>query len=421
MGTYALDVDIFTERVDEWIRLALERQPQSFGALLRTLPGVDPAVVADCLERVLSNSGEQLSTRARAGVLLLEAETPLPDNNPSRRPIPHPLDCYWPNDPLTLRALTRKLARLTPAGGKIIYLAWPNAFADARALLPNRKHLLLERDSMRAAAHRGPAPNHDVLTIDVLRDALPADRADTIIADPPWYPEELMAFLWAAAQLAKPGAHVLLALPQIGTRPGIDLEREDVMAWAALCGLRSRELCRGVLGYLAPPFERAALAARGLPGTPSNWRRGDLLICVATPTELPPRPHSEADRWHGTHLNGIPIRVRVENSAEFSTSISAAKLLESAVNGDVLDTVSRRAAIRQRARVWTSRNRVFTSTHPGVLLAILNAIPYGLPAEQAAEKQLGRALADNERGTVIAVSKRLDELAERELREHGLR
>jgi len=401
------------------VRIGLQRQSQSFGVLLRSLPGIDPGVVAECLERIASGTTEPLSIRATAATLLMQAETPLQPQKPTAKPIPHPLDCYWPNDPLTLRTLTWKLGRLTPPGGTIVYLGWPNAFADARSLLPNRKHLLLESNAMRSASHRSLTMPHEVLTLDVSRDELPEVRGDTIIADPPWYPDELMAFLWAAARLAKPGAHVLLALPPDGTRPGIDQERRALLDWAVVCGLRPRELRPGVLGYLSPPFERAALAARGVAGTPSNWRYGDLLVCAATPTELPPRPRPERDDWLSWHLSGLPIRIRAD-SGESSGSISGVKLLESIVDGDVLDTVSRRAAIRQRARVWTSCNRVYTSTHPAVLAAIVDAMEAGLPIAIAAAARVRRALTRREREAVLDVSMRLRRLVGRELREHGL-
>ena len=422
MRSSVADVDIFTERIAAWVGAALDEQrPPTFGALLRALPGADPGLVVDCLEVITSQAGASLSTRARAQSLLVQARTPAPRRRPTSHPIPHPLDCYWPNDALTLRALTRTLGQLTPANETIIYLAWPNAFGHARSRLTDRKHLLVEHDRTRAGVYCSPGARHEVLAIDVLRDELPIERAQTIIADPPWYPDELMAFLWAAARLAKPGARILLAFPPIGTRPGVESERRRVLDWAARCGLRPRDFRPGVLGYLTPPFERAALAARGLPGTPDGWRRGDLLIFEAVPTLLPSRPKVAREIWHNAHLDDVPMRVRIDDGTASVDVFCIHNLLESIIDGDVLPTVSRQAALRSRTRLWTSRNRVFSSSHPRLLAAVLDATAGGQSVERVATDQLDRRLDSHELEAVKTVSLRLRALAEQELREHGLR
>jgi len=221
MSTSVAELDVFTEQIARWTTAALGRHPPSFGALLRVLPGVEPGLVADALERTAAGAGP-IATRLHAAVLLSYARHARATPPPSPLPVPHPLDCYWPSDPFTLRVLTTAIARAVAPGGTVAYLAWPNAFADARPRLSDRRHVLLEHDHARADSHRTTAGDHaqDVHNLDVLRDDLPDVRAHTILADPPWYPLELNAFLWAAARLAAPGAAVLLALPPLGTRPG---------------------------------------------------------------------------------------------------------------------------------------------------------------------------------------------------------
>jgi hypothetical protein len=420
MSTSVADLDRFTDQVARWTTHALQRRPTSFGGLIRALPGVDPGLVADALTDLASGS-QSTALRLRAASLLAEALVARCDSSPSPLPVPHPLDCYWPSDPMTLRALTTAIADNSPAGGSVAYLAWPNAFAEARRRLPERRHLLLEHDEARAHAHRidaGADPD-DVRNIDILRDRLPAVRADMILADPPWYPLELKAFLWAAAAIAAPGAVILLALPPLGTRPGIELERRDVLDWAARCGLRPRGVQSGVLGYLTPPFERAALVARGIPGTPDDWRRGDLLALDARPSALPERPPVPLERWHAARVAGLPMRVRVDDPPS-PVAITATSLLGSLVDGDVLATVSRRTAVRKQTRLWTSRNRVFATAHPELLAAIIDALAEGRAPVAAAGRHLRRRLTATETAAVRGVASRLHGIIELERREHGL-
>lgn len=420
MSTSVAELDLFTEQVARWTTDAVERRPASFGALLRALPGVDPGLVADALLRIASGTGPA-ALRLRAASLLAEARVARGEPPSSPLPIPHPLDCYWPSDPLTLRALTAVIVSSVPAGGTVAYLAWPNSFAEARRRLPERRHVLLEHDPCRAEAHRPAAggDGDDVHGIDVLRDELPAIRAHAILADPPWYPLELKAFLWAAAAMAAPGATILFALPPLGTRPGIELERREVLDWAASCGLRPRGVQTGVLGYLTPPFERAALIARGIPGTPEGWRRGDLLVLDARPAALPARPPVPVERWHAARIDDLPVRVRVDDPPG-SLAITAASLLGSLVDGDVLATVSRRTAVRKQTRLWTSRNRVFASSHPELLAAIVDAAAAGASPAASAARHLRRRIGRDETRAVNSVASQLHHLINQERREHRL-
>ena len=418
MSTSVTEDELFTDQVSRWTGAALERHPASFGALLRSLPGIDPSLVVDALARV-DGTHATATTLWRAAVLLDEARTPSAPAPPSSRPVPHPLDCYWPTNPATLRSFRETLGRCVPRGGTVVYLGSPNVFAEARIQLVDRRHVLLEHDEQRAASHRDPAGASAVYAVDVLRDALPAVRGQAVIADPPWYPLELKGFLWTAAHLATPGAAVLLALPPLGTRPGVELERREVLDWAAACGLRPRRLHPGVLGYLTPPFERAALVASGVPGTPEDWRRGDLMIFEAQPAKRPPRPSVPAECWAAVTAEEVPLRMRADDPPPASP-VTPVSLLRGLIDGDVLPTVSRRAAIRVHARLWTSRNRIFTSAHPALLAAVVKAVAEAKDPVRAASDQLQRPLSPVERQAVRATTTRLRDLIAVERREHGL-
>lgn len=192
------------------------------------------------------------------------------------------------------------------------------------------------------------------------------------------------------------------------------------MDWAALCGLRAGDVQPASLGYLCPPFERAALDAQGIPGTPDNWRRGDLLTFEVAPTHLPARPLVADEAWHRIQIEELPFRVRVEHQGDPGPPLDAWKLLAPIIEGDVLPTVSRRSADRRRARLWTSRNRVFASSHGHVLAATAHAVADGIDVAQAAAERLGRHLAAEETEAVNIVVARLRALVALERGEHGL-
>lgn len=65
-----------------------------------------------------------------------------------------------------------------------------------------------------------------------------AGNNGVVVADPPWYEDETIGLLWTASTLSGTGASVLLSLPPVETRPGIDAERERIRA--CRCRVRSR-------------------------------------------------------------------------------------------------------------------------------------------------------------------------------------
>src|SRR5262249_13898501 len=147
------------------------------------------------------------------------------------------------------------------------------------------------------AAVRACFPDADAEGVDLVWDR-PIGHGDAPVslADPPWYPEHTLAFLWAAARQTRAGGRVFLSLPAEGTRPAVLADGEDMLSRAGAFGLRLVSLRRGALAYRTPPFESNALAAAGISGVPSNWRRGDLATFVVGAKPPVPRPTPVAGR-----------------------------------------------------------------------------------------------------------------------------
>ena len=99
---------------------------------------------------------------------------------------------------------------------------------------------------------------------------------DLIVVDPPWYSRETRAFLLTAIRNASPGSKVLLSVPPVGTRPGVEHEWQELLIWAGGVGLRLLAYETEILPYISPLFEKNALRAAGVELIPSNGDAGTL-------------------------------------------------------------------------------------------------------------------------------------------------
>jgi hypothetical protein len=406
----------FRGEVRRWCAEAIAAGARSFAQVLDALPGVDP-VLAECALRALTAEAGDVGRAAR--IVAVDArrdtETSLP---PTELPVPHPLEFYWRFDDATLERLVERVAALAPPGGGIAYLGAPNAFAAAGGL-SDRRRILVDRSARRtrqlAAA---PSAAVGILRLDLLVDDLPALEADVAVTDPPWYPEHLCGFLWAAASLVRRGGRVLAAFPPIGTRPGVQQERAEVLTFAEEVGLTLQRVEPGGVRYRTPPFEHASHLAAGLRSVPASWRRGDLLELRREGdigVSRPPAPAHHND-WHGFLIGDVPLFVHRRTH----TGWSGEPLLVSLVEGDILQTVSRRDPARANVALWTSRNRVFASPAPDVLAGMLTAMERGDRIEAVAADALGDELSHAQTLEVRRTTERLRRLVARERAEHGL-
>ena len=237
-----------------------------------------------------------------------------------------------------------------------------------------------------------------------------------IIADPPWYLDEALAFLRASSRLCADQGTVLLSYAPDGSKPDIARQRDNLIAGAADMGLQLEITAPLALSYVTPLFEHNALLASGFKHVPRDWRRGDLLHfkkvshCHLDGSDSPVHPNT----WSQFDVNGVGIWVRDKEGGEF-----ADPCLEPLVPGDVLPTVSRSDPRRQVADVWSSGNRIFLCKGSKILSGIIGAVAVNQDPFQAVTQILGRplrALEANFVRTAIRQIKHLVELERRELR-----
>jgi len=261
------------------------------------------------------------------------------------------------------------------------------------------------------------APAGKVVLCDIAKDALPGVSSPVVVMDPPWYPESIQLFLWAACQLSTIGGYVLASFPPVGTRPNIEQERGEILDWAQQLGLTLLRVEESALPYSSPPFERNALKTEGFTNISSRWRRGDLIIFSHTSRVFRNRPCVPPfeGKWTEEVHSGIRLRMRPSSDQQFRDP-----LLESIVPGDILPSVSRRDLRRKLVDVWTSGNRVFKCRGVNTLRIILRALATHSSPNHALSSFLKRELSDTERQLISRSTRQISELVHLERKEISL-
>jgi hypothetical protein len=398
---------IFSRLVDTWISNATAGGVHTFDELVESLPGVFPSIAMERLHNTHSGRGS----------------SPLRNSNPPIRPslidwpelpIPHPLDFTWWFDRSSADQIVRLALDLTQPNDRLVFLGAPTLYLSGCSRLIDRKLVLLDAD--RAVVSRLGSPNsdHQAVLCDLLADELPELTAQLVVADPPWYFDELKHFLWATRQLCQRGSTVLFSCPPRGTRPGVEEEIVEVFEWAKQLGLELDSIDRGVLCYLSPPFEQNALRAGGISHVSPTWRHGDLarFTCCSVSRAERPAPIRRSEWWEET-LQGVRIRIRPQ--VELSGDVH----LKSLVAGDILSSVSRRENIRNSVEVWTSGNRIFACENRAALREILRAMKEERDPATATATLLNRPLSAEERMSVKETASQIRGVIQEELIECG--
>lgn len=278
--------------------------------------------------------------------------------------MPHPLDADWRFAPA---ARERLLERASAAGGPLVLLGTPTLFAHGCGQLDLRELVLVDRGRATVDAARALADGRALLravradvTTDAALDALGPATAHVVVADPPWYRPEQVGFLAAAARTLRPGGALLLAASPRGTRPAAPDDRRLLVSDAALAGLDLVEEEPGLLPYTSPPFERAALRAAGVPGVPTDWRCGDLLVFRRSGRAVGVGFGAAAATGGGPEVGVGRVRVRLGPDVP-----GARPGLSPGVPGGVSASVSRRSPDRRAGNVVTTGNGVWVASGHG--------------------------------------------------------
>jgi hypothetical protein len=390
----------FDRTVDDWVSRAFARGAGSFADLVRALPGVTPMEAMRSVRRL-----GYATPAGRTAVAPLRSRHPGDD-----WPVEHPLDFDWRFTPEAARLLIGRCPG--PLDGPIALLGTPTLALEATRQGRKGRVSLFDINPTLIESARASRTNLASFSTDLVWGA-PVDMGDAFatFADPPWYPEYVVAFLWAASRLTRVGGRVFLSFPPVGTRPGIVEERASSFAQAARFGLRLESVELGALAYGMPLFEYNAFLVAEVPEVADDWRRGDLIEFVHEERKFAPRPVAPdpPDAWDDVAVGVVRIKCKSSRDKRFRDPT-----LRSIVPGDMLATVSRRDPARASADVWTCGNRVFRCAGPDVFRTILSAIANGEDVEEAVESAVGRDLSSGESQMVRRAAEQASDLVQRE-------
>lgn len=410
----------FEASVDGWVRAALGRSVADFGSLLSVLPGVYPTEALASLGRLSLGTDVAAKLAARMARSACQNHRAVTNYSPaSRLPVPHPLDFEWRFAKQAANLLLNECDAVIDDGEVVALLGSPSLIPEASERGNRLGLIVLDSNEEMTTFLREHYPSVSTRRCDILRDELPAASAGAVVADPPWYPEHLHAFMWACCDLCKIGGYIFVGIPPVGTRPGIAAEREEFFAWTGSLGLDLIRIDQGMLPYRTPLFERNSLRSAGIYNVPSVWRRGDLAVFRRTEVAVisrpePPSAGDHSTSWVEERLGRVRVRLREPTVVSFDDPT-----LHSVLEGDILPSVSRRDPRRKQADVWTSGNRIFRCLGTGILHVVVRALRVGTRPATAVEDCLGRPLAAAEAGLVARATQQVQDLLEVEQDEHS--
>jgi hypothetical protein len=390
----------FNCAVDDWVRRAFAQGARSFADLVGALPGVTPVEAMRSVRRL--GYAAPPGRRAVRSLLL--------GHSPDDWPVEHPLDFDWRFTPETARFLIARCPG--PLDGPISLLGTPTLAPDATRQGRAGRVSLFERNPTIMESARVSTTNLASFPTDLVwGDPIATGDSVATFADPPWYPEYVAAFLWAASRQTQVGGRVFLSFPPVGTRPGILDERASSLAQAAHFGLRLESIEMRALAYRMPLFEHNAYLAAEVPEVAEDWRRGDLIEFVhaeitSAPRPVPPDP---PDIWYDVAVGDVRMKCKFSPDKDFRDPT-----LRCVVPGNMLLTTSRRDPARASVDVWTCGNRVFWCAGPTIFRTILSAIGNGEDVEDAVEFVLERDLSTEESNLVGRAAEQASDLVQQE-------
>ena len=397
--------------MEQWITCAARRGAQDFWHLVDMLPGAFPTDVRQTLDGLVARSVVPEHLTIESATRRRDCGTELEVPN---LPAPHPLAFDWRFTKATAAGLLEEATTLSPPDGLIGLLGAPSVYFLARKHGNGDRVTLLDQNPLLVECLPEIDSGGSFHRCDIGRESSVSDLFSVIIADPPWYLEDALAFLRTSSRLCADRGTVLLSYAPDGSKPDIARQREKLIAGAADMGLQLEITAPLALSYVTPLFEHNALLASGFKHVPRDWRRGDLLHFKKVSNCRLDRSDSPVhlNIWSQFDVNGVGIWVRDKEGGEF-----ADPCLEPVVPGDVLPTVSRSDPRRQVADVWTSGNRIYRCKGSNILNGIIGAVAVNQDPFQAVNQIMNRPPCGLEVNFLRIATRQIEHLVELERRE----
>ena len=404
-------VSSYGRDIDRWIIGAYLAGGHDFWSVVSLLPGVFPTIAREGVERLIAASRvpAHLSVEKRTWGANTESGSEVPG-----LPTANPLASDWRFTRDTAGDLLERVIDSTGPTQTIALLGAPSVYKLAAMREAPRKFILIDQNRSLALHDSLSPPGNTFCPWDLRKDTNDLPPVQVVLADPPWYEDEALAFLRASARICADQGIVMLGSAPDGVRPGIREERERVIAGAAELGLMFLDIQRLALSYATPFFEHNALRAAGFAHVAPNWRRGDLLIFKRTGDCLPGPVNLTASiaEWVQADVRGATIWVRPGGQSTFVDPT-----LAPLVPGDILPAVSRRDGRREAADVWTAGNRIYRCDGSRILSMILHAIGVSEAPIDAVQRGLQYSLNHHEATKVEATVAQVERIIQMELQE----
>ena len=401
----------YEQNIDRWIIGAYRAGVQDFWHLVSLLPAVYPTFVRQALERLIASSSvPQYITVERP----TWKSSGAPNAEVPGLPTPNPLAFDWRYTRDTAGELLERVVASTDPRGTVGLLGSPSVYKMAEIREAPRQFILLDQNGSLSFIGPQSVLGSKFRRCDMLHGAGDLPEVQAVLADPPWYEEETLAFLRTASRICADQGKVLLSCAPLGVRPGIKEERDRIVRAAKESGLRFLGAEPHLLSYATPFFEHNALRAAGFAHVMPNWRRGDLLTFQRAGDSLsgPTNPMLLVPEWVQFDVRGATIWVRPRDQQGFIDPG-----LVPVVPGDILPTVSRRDVRREAADVWTAGNRIYRCKGSHILSIILHAISVSEAPLEAVRRSLQHSLDHLEAAKVETCIAQVKSIVQTELQE----
>ena len=372
----------------------LDREAISLKEIVRKCGGLYPTELRSFLEKLVTtgkigttSSGYKLADSARS-IDLSHLDVDSADHNSNTVPTvilpqPHPHDYDWRFDKLTSSKLSELVVKETPKGGAALLLGAPSVFAILvrhPPIVPNLILLDWSNELVNYLKAYNLPSRFSVIQHNLLEGSAweTNQSVNTVVCDPPWYPEYYKAFLAQAAYSATLGASIILSLMPINTRPQAATDRWQIFETAQRLGLHLSSIELNAIQYDTPAFEEASLHCSEI-NLERGWRRSDLAIFRKVAPTDKALAHTllsevvgsnpETREWVELLLGRNKIKLR----GPFDDYEVTPDLI-SIEEKDTLPTVSRRYEGRKAVDLWLWDNRVFQVKGKAAFLTALSRL-----------------------------------------------
>ena len=189
---------IYQRDIDQWIIGAYRAGAQDFWHLVSLLPAVYPTVVRPAVERLIAASvipedlAVERSTWDSSGVS--GAEVP-------GLPTPNPLAFDWRYTKDTAGELLERVVASTDPTQTVALMGSPSVYKMAAIREAPRQFILLDQNGSLLIDDSQSLVGSIFRRCDMQHDEIDLTPVQAVLADPPWYEDETLAFLRTSARI----------------------------------------------------------------------------------------------------------------------------------------------------------------------------------------------------------------------------